>query len=198
MAEALIRRSPLAAFDLAPAEDNSDGLQIVELPGRTHINIRLDGDDRKAAAALKRATGLTLPKPCTYSADDSSYLGWISPDEWLYVSDESDSAAKVADVAAKLTKVHHAVNDLSSAQTIVRLTGPGAARTLAKGCTLDLHADVFVAPAFAQTRIAKTQATVRAVDVGAYDVIVRRSFADYFWTWLMRAAADASPDTGTA
>ena len=192
------RRSPLARFALSQLEEEPSeaGLRLVELPGRTHINVRLQPDSRSAANAFKRATGLAVPKPGTYSEDEGKYLGWLSPDEFLLVTDESDSASVMLELGSKLAKVHHAVNDVSSGQTIVRVSGENAARVLAKGCTLDLHRDVFLAPMCAQTRIAKTQAFIRAVRLDTFDVIVRRSFADYFWTWLTDAASDSAPDVG--
>lgn len=193
------RRSPLSRFDLAllasPASEG--GLHIAELPGRTHINIRLPADNRGAANALKRATGMSMPKAGTYSEVDGAYVGWLSPDELLLVSNATDSARVMAELGKKFAKVHHALNDMSSGHTIVRLTGDKAERVLAKGCTLDLHAGVFFAPMCAQTRIAKTQAFLRAIEGGAFDLIVRRSFADYFWSWLTNAAADSNPVTGT-
>ena len=193
-----VRRSPLSRFDLAPlaSQASKGGLQVAELPGRTHINIRLPADNRGAANALKRATGMSMPKAGTYSELEEAYIAWLSPDELLLVSEETDSVGVMTELGKKFAKIHHALNDMSSGQTIVRLTGDNAAHVLAKGCTLDLHASVFAAPMCAQTRIAKTQIFLRSIEGRAFDVIVRRSFADYFWTWLTNAAADSKPGIG--
>ena len=53
-----VRRSPLDAFALPALEtaDASTGLQIADLPGRTHINIRLDASARAAAPPSTAAT----------------------------------------------------------------------------------------------------------------------------------------------
>ncbi len=194
-----VRRSPLDAFALQPLEttDASTGLQIAELPGRTHINIRLDASERASANALKRATGLAVPKPGTYEASDAAYLAWLSPDEFLLVANAPGTVVDAATLSGKLSRVHHAVNDVSSGQTIVRMSGERAAHVLSKGCTLDLHASVFAPPMCANTRIAKTHAFLRVVEPAVFDVIVRRSFAPYFWSWLMKACADSCATCGT-
>ena len=45
--------------------------------------------------------------------------------------------------------------------------------------------------ACAQTRLAKAPVLVRRLDDGgAYEIVVRRSFADYLWLWLEDAAAE--------
>ena len=75
---------------------------------------------------------------------------------------------------------------------VVRLHGLGARELLARGCTLDLHPRAFPPWRCAQTLCAKADVIIQAVDAGddeaAFDLIVRRSFADYLWRWL----ADAS------
>jgi sarcosine oxidase, subunit gamma len=194
-----LRRSPLDRFALSPldAASTDGGLSLVELPGRMHLNIRLQSDNRSAANALKRATGMTLPKPGTYVVGEGMYLGWLSPDEFLLVADDEDTSSVMPALGQKLAKVHHALNDLSSGQTIVRISGGNAAQVLAKGCTLDLHGEVFAAPMCAQTRLAKTQIFLRAVAPEIFDVVVRRSFADYLWTWLTHAASDSAPEVGS-
>ena len=62
---------------------------------------------------------------------------------------------------------------------------------LAKGCPVDLHPSVFDVGQCAQSHLAKAPILLRQVDrEPTFEIIVRRSFADYFWTWLEDAAAE--------
>jgi sarcosine oxidase subunit gamma len=60
---------------------------------------------------------------------------------------------------------------------------------LAKGCTLDFHPRVFRPGTCAQSGLAKANVLIRlGDDPDSFDVVVRRSFADYLLRWLRHAA----------
>ncbi len=62
---------------------------------------------------------------------------------------------------------------------------------LAKGCPLDLHPRVFDVGQCAQSHLAKAPILIRQLDrEPAFEIVVRRSFADYLWVWLEDAAAE--------
>ena len=62
---------------------------------------------------------------------------------------------------------------------------------LAKGCPLDLHPRVFGPGHCAQSQIARVNAIIHQRDGSpSYDIVVRRSFADYLARWLDDAAAE--------
>jgi len=78
------------------------------------------------------------------------------------------------------------VIELGSGQNRDRDVGSaGRARSSAKGCPLDLHPRVFEPGCCAQSRLARTLVTIVQIDASPrYELIVRRSFADYLWQWL--------------
>ena len=90
-----------------------------------------------------------------------------------------------------LSGLHVAVNDISSGQTIIRLRGPRARDLLSKGCPLDLHPRVFGPGQCAQSHIGKSNALIIQVDdAPTYDIIVRRSFADYLARWMLHSGME--------
>ena len=90
-----------------------------------------------------------------------------------------------------LAGLHVSVNDISSGQTIIRLRGARARDVLSKGCPVDLHPRAFGAGQCAQSHIAKSNALIIQVDdTPTYDVIVRRSFADYLARWFNHAGME--------
>jgi sarcosine oxidase subunit gamma len=94
-----------------------------------------------------------------------------------------------ADLQASLKGVFCAVVDNSSGLTMLHVTGENAAALLETDCPLDLHPREFKAGQCAQTRLARAGMIVSPLADGAgFEVIIRRSFADYLLLWLQDAA----------
>ena len=85
-----------------------------------------------------------------------------------------------------------AVTDVSSGQTLVNLSGSGLAQLLQKSTVYDCHESNFPAGKVVQTTFAKTGTTMCKLEDGSVDLVIRRSFSDYFFLWL----ADASEEYG--
>ena len=106
----------------------------------------------------------------------------------------------------------YALTDLTGGQICIRLSGRNARDVLAKGCTLDLHPRVFQPGQCAQTVLGKASmliclsgATQDSADSGdgqtrcdsdsagdgeVFDIVVRRTFAEYVAEWLYRSAEE--------
>ncbi len=81
------------------------------------------------------------------------------------------------------------VVDNSSGLTTIHVSGDKAGELLATDCPLDLHPRVFGPGQCAQTRLAKAGMTVAPLaDGNGFEIIIRRSFADYLLLWLQDAA----------
>ena len=62
---------------------------------------------------------------------------------------------------------------------------------MSKGCTVDLHPRVFGPGRCTQTHLGKAVVLIRQLDDSpSFDIIVRRSFADYLGLWLKDAALE--------
>ena len=78
-----------------------------------------------------------------------------------------------------------AVNDVRGGTIALTLGGPHVRDVLARGCTLDLHPAVFREGNCAQTGLARASVLIACIDdAGAFEIVVRRSFADYLCRWL--------------
>ena len=88
--------------------------------------------------------------------------------------------------------MHVAVTDITGGQTVISVTGPAARDVLAKGCPLDLHPTVFKPTHCAQTLLAKANVVIRCIDDDSpsFELIVRRSFAEYAAGWLEDAGVE--------
>ena len=177
----------------APVEtDESRGVEMGERAFWGHVNLRGDGTDEAFQAGVERVVGARAPiEPNTVSRIGDMLIAWLGPDEWLVVSPPDGKDGLAAKLQEALTGLHVSVNDISGGQTIIRLHGARARDLLNKGCPLDLHPRAFGAGQCAQSHIAKSNALIIQVDDRpTYDVVVRRSFADYLARWLNHAGME--------
>jgi sarcosine oxidase subunit gamma len=189
------RESPLVRFDLAArAKMSPDNAGVVarERAFLGHLNVRGDSEDPRFAAAVSGVLGCGLPLVAnTVSEAAGNTVYWLGPNEWLIVTAGERKAAVESELRTALADLFAAVTDLSGGQTVVLLRGRAIRDVLAKGCPLDLNPRAFGAGRCAQSHLAKAPILLRQVDdEPSFEIVVRRSFADYFWLWLEDAAAE--------
>jgi sarcosine oxidase subunit gamma len=155
------------------------------------INLRGDAGSDAFCERVREILGQPLPLEAnTFSAGEHRVY-WLGPDEWLLRCDRHAVSNLVAALETALSGMHVAVNDVSGGNTTVHLSGPRARRTLAKGCTLDLHPREFVPGQCAQSGLAKAPVLIGMIDdAPTFEVVVRRSFGDYLVHWLRHAGED--------
>lgn len=194
MADKIRPESPLARFALdasAAPSPGALGIAAWERPFLGHINVRGDAADARFAAAVAKAAGLVLPSaPNTVASGEAGVAYWLGPDEWLMVTPAGREDAVAEALREALAGLHAAVTAVGSGQTVIVLRGAAVRELLAKDCPLDLHAPSFAPGACAQTRLAKAAVLLRPLEGEAMELIVRRSFADYVWTWLVDAGIE--------
>ena len=195
MSDRSTRESPLVRFDLeARAASNPARARIVcsERPFLGHINLRGDAGDPRFIASVASVIGTVVPiSPNTVSRGHDHVVYWLGPDEWLIVTTNEREAAIARDLREALANGFAAVTEVSGGQTVISLSGDSVRDMLAKGCPLDLHARVFGIDRCAQSHLAKAPILIRHVDAApSFEILVRRSFADYLWLWLEDAAAE--------
>ena len=156
-----------------------------------HINLRGDPADAAFALPVAGALGAALPlAPNTTSAAGDVTAYWLGPDEWLIVTPGERERDVAEALRTALAGVHSSVTEVSGGQTILALRGAHVRDLLAKGCPLDLHPAAFAPGACAQTHLAKAAVLLRPLEGDAMELIFRRSFADYLWTWIETAATE--------
>ncbi len=196
-----IMQSPLIGVDESDNEHvathSGTGLKLIEIPYLSHFNLRGNGQNSGLAGVLKSIMNLHLPlTPNTVSESDEAVICWLSHDEWLIMSQQAQTPDKTRDklqaMRESLQGEHIALTDVGSGQTVIRISGERALLLLAKATPFDLHPQRFGLRQCAQTLVAKTNALIlpRASNEPVYDLIVRRSFADYLWCWLIDAARE--------
>jgi len=187
------RESPLVgqkeAIEGAPG---NDAVVLRERPFLGHVSIRGSADDQDFVDACSRVLGVALPtRPNTQAVTDAVVACWLGPTEWLIICGRDARQQWLDDLRAAVADMHAGVVDLTGGQTLIEIRGTHAVDTLAKGMTLDLHSRSFGADQCTRTMLAKSAAFIRVLEPGqAFQIVVRRSFADYVWQWLVDAAGE--------
>ena len=183
-------QSPLHHFNLAEkavSADDSQGVWANEIPLLAYISLRGNQQNAPFMSATKQALGLALPtQPCTLEHAAWGYVCWLSPDEWLIICSRTQGAELHAALEALLDGVHSQVADNSGGYTSVLLQGKNATDVLQHCMVYDLH--ILAANKIVGTTFGKASVFLHRQD-NAYMLIFRRSFADYIWRYLERAAA---------
>lgn len=193
MSDAPRRESPLNQVSLTTVPDSSEAsVRLAELPFQGLINLRGRPDDEAFAAAVAASLGCDLPlEPNTLQVAGDRLVFWLGPEEWMIVTAPDRQDALIDELHDALSGCFCSVVDVTSYYTTIAVGGPCAADLLAKGCTLDLHPQVFTEGQCAQTHVAKATVLIWPADGGSsYRLLVRRSFADYFGRWLNEAVRE--------
>jgi sarcosine oxidase subunit gamma len=183
-------QSPLHDFGLpakARRPDGSCGVWMNELALLGYVIVRGDAQDPAFIRAVRSVLGIALPTvPGTVTPFTNGVALWQAPDEWLLVCARSARHICIAGLEAALSDMHAQVVDNSGGLTMVYLTG-------AQQVTLLRHVGVYDFEALVPGRLASTVCGKATLTVFRHDdqgifLIFRRSFADYVWRLLSKAA----------
>ena len=171
---------------------NEPCVLISEKRFKDQINLRIDPSEDGNLDAVANILGMEVPiEPNVVNSNGDVSVLWLGPDEWLILTTECYPNSMSDRLSKRLVSKVLSIVDMSGGQTVINLDGPNAMNILAKGCTLDLHPKVFGDGKCAQTIIAKTGVIIRKIDNSqSYDLIVRRSYAEYLVLWIKDAARE--------
>ncbi len=184
------QESPLVQINYTEPKGNAP--RIEEVPFLGFINLRGKSENTGFAAAVLKVLGCEPPTEANTIRESGDYrIYWLGPDEWLVITPTGQAGKVQAELQAALAGVFSSVVDNSSGFTLVKVTGDNAINLLARDCPLDLHPREFKPGQCAQTRLAKAGMTIaRLRDDTGFEIIIRRSFADYIGLWMQDALVE--------
>ncbi|GHB28435.1 sarcosine oxidase subunit gamma [Salinicola rhizosphaerae] len=182
------RQSPLHHMaEIAPTGDVAVTLR--EHAFRDHLNLR--GEPGVLASAVESVTGLALPlEPQQVVFGDGTSLQWLSPDEWLLIVPGGEGFRLQRELRKALGDAHFSIVDVSGGQTLLSLEGEEAISVLMKSTVYDVDPRHFPVGKGVTSVFAKANAIIRRVDDTRWELVVRRSFADYCLRWLLDAGEE--------
>lgn len=188
MSDLFQQESPLVQIELGEPKGNAPSIE--EKPFQGYINLRGRPGHTGFIAGVLKVLGVEAPTDANTVIDaGENRVYWLGPDEWLVVTPAGQQERVKNELLNALDGVFSSVVDNSSGLTSIRVSGNNAAALIATDCPLDLHARAFKPGQCAQTRLARAGMVISPLADGAgFDLIIRRSFADYLLLWLQDAA----------
>nr|WP_067285693.1 sarcosine oxidase subunit gamma family protein [Marinobacterium profundum] len=185
--------SPLYHADLATVAKQgpkTGGVTLQEHKLLGHLVIRGNQDNAGFLAGARAVLGFDLPtQPLTAAEDGALSVRWIAPDEWLVIMPGKEAFELENRLRAAMSG-HVAIVNVSGGQTVLELSGPDARAVLKKSTPYDVHDRNFPVGKVVTTVFAKSQAVIRRTGEQNWELVIRRSFADYLWLWLQDACAE--------
>lgn len=166
------------------------GVTLCELRLLGHLVLRGDASDSQFVSAVEQVLGLSLPQPLQLVSAGERSAQWLAPDEWLLIVPGGSEFALEQQLRAALAGQHMALVNVSGGQTLVELRGPKVRELLMKSTSYDVHPDNFPVGKAVGSNFAKSQLVIRHTAEDTWQLVVRRSFADYIWLWLQDASAE--------
>ncbi len=190
------QESPLVGADALLKKHQataSSAFRLSERPFLELVNVRGDTRDAAFMRAVESVLGCRAPETPNTTAQGNGYdMLWLGPDEWLVRSATAHDATRAAPLQAKLgaafAGVFASVVDVGSGYTVLDISGTRTREVLARGCPLDLHPRLFTTGQCAQSHYFKASITLLPTGPDRFDIVVRRSFADYLVKIMLDAA----------
>ncbi|MFM0082665.1 sarcosine oxidase subunit gamma [Paraburkholderia sediminicola] len=190
------QESPLVGTDALLKKHQatvSAAFRLSERPFLELVNVRGDTRDAAFVSVVESVIGCRPPEKANTIARGNGYdMLWLGPDEWLVRSAMAHDATRTAPLQAKLgaalVGVFASAVDIGSGYTVLEISGTRTREVLARGCPLDLHPKLFGEGQCAQSHYFKASMTLLPTGADSFDIVVRRSFADYFVKMMLDAA----------
>ncbi|XKH59092.1 sarcosine oxidase subunit gamma family protein [Halomonas sediminis] len=171
--------------------DANAGVRLREKSFLGHLILR--GGAIILDEAVREVLGMALPaRPNTLTLDESGErsIQWLSPDEWLVIVPGGEEFALESRLRKAMGQAHYSIINVSGGQTVFTLQGEKAREVLMKSTLYDVHTQAFAVGKGVSTVFAKSTVVLRRPNEDSWELVVRRSFADYCYRWLLDAAAE--------
>lgn len=175
---------------------SSPGIILREKAFMGYLTLRGNAADAAFCEGVEQVLGMPLPtEPMALhqNTQKGSSILWISPDEWLILLPGGTEYETELALRAELSG-HFAVVNVSGGLTLLTVTGPDARHLLHKSTGYDVHPRNFPVGKGVTTTFAKATAIIRRPSETTWELVVRRSFADYCYRWLVDASREFGLD----
>lgn len=193
----IVGESPLHHADLETLASRGQGQGGVHLKEKSlqGLLILRAKPDEAQLAEIESVLGVALPTTPLTSEEKAGEKGdisvrWVSPDEWFIVVPATAAFQLENDFQTSVSG-HYSLVNVSGGYTILQLSGDNVVDVLKKSTPIDVHPSVFPIGKVVSSVFAKSGAMMlRRTGDNAFELIIRRSFADYIWLWLQDASME--------
>ena len=170
-------------------EINHNGLSIKEISPIMKLNLR--GNKREFFSNVGKNLDMILPTEANTSSTSDKFTSiWLSPDEWMIVSNQTtEKNSKKYELEELLfnniSKTNlGSVTDVSDQFVLLEIEGKSIYELFASSCPFNFNT-------FKEKKGSTTQTLLNHIDViilhkddNLVNLFVRRSFSEHLWSWL--------------
>ena len=188
--DAPFKTSPLDSKQIITRGPANADITLKEEKDVGKLILRGSLSDKKFITPIKKYLSEQFPAlPNVFFDDAKVRVVWLGPDEWLLLTNWNEIDTLTADLTKALSKTYFALVDVSDNSTIIELKGKQSLEILMKGCSLDVHPKVFQPGCSVQTDLGLANIILlKIAEDPVFQIVVRASFANYLWDWLLDAA----------
>tara|TARA_B100000795_G_scaffold243844_1_gene207996 strand:+ start:18 stop:581 length:564 start_codon:yes stop_codon:yes gene_type:complete len=174
---------------LVKKEKSYTGLTVKEISPLMKLNLR--GKSKEFLSTIGKNINMVLPTEANTSSASDSYTSlWLSPDEWLVVTnntvDKEDNNYQIEELLFnKISKNNlGAVVDVSDQFVMINLKGEKIFDLLSAGCPFNFNEFMNKKGAVAQTLLLQIDVVIHLKEINTVNLFVRRSFSEHLMSWI--------------
>jgi len=165
------------------------GLTVKEVSPIMKLSLR--GKSREFLSTIGKNINMILPMEANTSSSSDNYTSiWLSPDEWMLVSnktvDKENNRYEIEEMLFnKISNTNlGAVTDVSDQFVMINLTGEKIFELLSAGCPFNFNEFKNKKGAVAQTLLLQIDVIIYLKEINTVNLFVRRSFSEHLVSWI--------------
>ena len=182
-------------YQLTIEEEKSySSLNIREISPIMKLNLR--GKSREFLSIIGKNINMILPMEANTSSSSDTYTSmWLSPDEWMVISnnlvDKENNNNEIEELLFnKISKNNlGAITDVSDQFVLLNLKGEKIFDLLSTGCPFNFDNFKIKKNAVTQTLLAQIDVIILNKEINNVNLFVRRSFSAHLMSWIKDAAS---------
>ena len=170
------------------------GLTVKEIFPVMKLNLR--GKSRDFLTTIGKNINMILPMEANTSSSSDNYTSmWLSPDEWMVVSnntvDKNNNNFEIEELLFnKISKTKlGAVTDVSDQFVMLDLKGEKIFDLLSMGCPFNFNEFKKKEGAVTQTILLQIDVIIHHKEINTVNLFVRRSFSEHLMSWINDGAS---------
>ena len=170
------------------------GLTVEEISPIMKLNLR--GKSRDFLTIIGKNINMILPVEANTSSESDNYTSlWLSPDEWMLISNntvdkETNNYQIEKLLFNKISKTNlGAVTDVSDQFVMINIKGEKIFDLLSAGCPFDFNKFKLNKGSVAQTLLVQIDVIIHLTEINTVNLFVRNSFSKHLMSWIDDAAS---------
>ena len=159
------------------------------------MKLNLRGKSRDFLSTIGKNINMILPLEANTSSYSDKYTSlWLSPDEWMVVSNDivnkENNSYEIEEVLFnKISKTNlGSITDVTDQFVLINLKGEKIFDLLCTGCPFNFDNFKTKKSAVTQTLLAKIDVIILNKEINNVNLFVRRSFSEHLMSWINDAA----------